>query len=318
MTKITIIIPIYKVERYIERCVRSLMEQTMNEGLEYLFINDCTPDRSMEILRKVIAEYPERESQIRIIDNDCNLGVSATRKLGVREAKGEYIGWCDADDWYEKDAFRQLWAKTSNGTVDMVVANYYEDYETESRCIAMKQQTSPSDCFINMRLGFTFPGSLWQHICRRSIVERSISKIHNVNYAEDIYTIILETFYAESIAYTGTALYHHTNENQGSLLHNIGYEPKDWQAQKRNLEIVSSVLCSADDKFRVPCSSLKLFFKEKFKSAFPSISAYYYEFCEVYRDINEIHFTPKGQRLKTYMVYNFYPLFWWYNKSEWK
>lgn len=316
--KITIIIPIYKVEHYIERCVRSLMEQTMAEGLEFLFINDCSPDRSMEILRRVISEYPARQSQIRIIDNVRNLGVSETRKLGVREAKGEYIGWCDADDWYEKDALQQLWAKSSDGTMDMVVADYFEDYETEIKRVTMKQQTTPSDCFINMRLGFTFPGSLWQHICRRSIVEKSINQIYNVSYAEDIYTIILETFYAKSIAYTNTALYHHTNENQGSLLHNIGYKPEDWQAQKRNLEIVSNILCSADEKFHVPCSCLKLFFKEKFRSAFPSLRSYYKEFRDAYRDINDINFTPKSKRLKTYLVYNFYPLFWWYNRKTWK
>lgn len=318
MIRISIIIPIYKVELYIERCVRSLMEQTLVEGLEFLFINDCTPDHSLEILRDVITEYPERQSQIRIIENIQNMGVSDTRKLGVLEAKGEYIGWCDADDWYEKDAFQQLWEKSSDGTIDMVVSDYFEDYETESKRVTMKQQTTPSDCFINMRLGYAFPGSLWQHICRRSIVEQSISQIHNVSYAEDIYTIIFETFYAKTIAYTSTALYHHTNENQGSLLHNIGYKPEDWQAQKRNLEIVSSILCSADEKFRVPCSSLKLSFKEKFRSAFPSLRAYYKEFRDAYRDMNDIHFTPKPQRLKTYLVYNFFPLFWLYNRKAWK
>lgn len=318
MTKITIIIPIYNVELYIERCVRSLMDQTMIEGLEFLFINDCTPDRSMQVLRKVIAEYPQRLAQIRIIENTPNLGVSATRKIGVSEAKGEYIGWCDADDWYEKDAFQQLWDKSLDGTKDIIVADYFEDYKTECKRVTMKKQTTPSDCFINMRLGFTFPGSLWQHICRRSIVEKSISQIHNVSYAEDIYTIILETFYAQNITYTGTALYHHTNENQGSLLHNIGYKPEDWQAQKRNIEIVSNILCSADEKFRIPCSCLKLTFKKKFCSAFPTIKAYYKEFRDAYRDINDIHYTPKSQRIKTYLVHNFYPLFWWYNRKTWR
>ena len=112
MIYISVIIPIYKAEDYIERCARSLMEQTMKDGIEFLFINDCTPDNSMTILRRVIANYPERGHQIRIIENNKNLGVSATRRLGVNEANGDYIGWCDSDDWVESEAFERMYDAT--------------------------------------------------------------------------------------------------------------------------------------------------------------------------------------------------------------
>ena len=90
---LSIIVPIYKTEQYIERCVRSLMEQTMQEGIEFIFINDCTPDRSMDILYEVIREYPERVDQIRIIENAQNKGISLTRKIGVEAAQGDYSKW---------------------------------------------------------------------------------------------------------------------------------------------------------------------------------------------------------------------------------
>lgn len=79
--KLSIITPIYKVEQYIERCVRSLMEQTMKDNIEFIFINDCTPDNSIQILKQVIKDYPNRKKQIRIVKNDSNLGISEVRKL---------------------------------------------------------------------------------------------------------------------------------------------------------------------------------------------------------------------------------------------
>ena len=88
MIKLSIIIPIYNVEKYIERCARSLMQQTMKEDIEFIFINDCTPDNSMQILKKVIDKHSNRAKQIRIIENTKNIGISEVRKLGVKIAKG--------------------------------------------------------------------------------------------------------------------------------------------------------------------------------------------------------------------------------------
>lgn len=62
MILISVVVPIYNVERYIERCARSLFEQTMNERIEFIFVDDCSPDRSIEILSKILEEYPSRKS----------------------------------------------------------------------------------------------------------------------------------------------------------------------------------------------------------------------------------------------------------------
>ena len=70
--KVSIIIPIYKVEKFIERCVRSLMEQTLDE-VEYIFVDDASPDKSMEILRQTIANYPNRSDHIHIITHPSRL-----------------------------------------------------------------------------------------------------------------------------------------------------------------------------------------------------------------------------------------------------
>lgn len=100
MIKVSVIIPVYNVEKYIEHCARSLMEQTLMD-IEYIFVDDCTPDHSMEILQRVLTDYPERLESIRIIHHTQNSGLATVRNTGLQIAQGEYIIHCDSDDWVE-------------------------------------------------------------------------------------------------------------------------------------------------------------------------------------------------------------------------
>ena len=87
---VSVIVPIYGVEPYIEKCARSLFEQSL-ENMEFIFVNDCTPDKSVEILRQVIEDYPRRYLQIQIIEHEENRGLAMARNSGLLIAKGEYI-----------------------------------------------------------------------------------------------------------------------------------------------------------------------------------------------------------------------------------
>lgn len=96
--KVSVLVPVYGVEKYIERCAVSLFEQTHCD-MEYVFVNDCTPDSSISILRSVIERYPDRAPQVRIIDNEVNRGVGATRAVAIAAATGECIMHADSDDY---------------------------------------------------------------------------------------------------------------------------------------------------------------------------------------------------------------------------
>ena len=78
---VTVVVPIYNVERYIEKCARSLFEQSL-ANLEILFVNDCTPDNSIDIILKVLADYPQRKEQTRIIKMSSKIGRAAVRRQG--------------------------------------------------------------------------------------------------------------------------------------------------------------------------------------------------------------------------------------------
>lgn len=104
--KVSIIVPIYGVEKYIERCARSLFEQSFKD-IEYIFVNDCTTDASMSILASVIRDYPGYN--IHIINKKTNEGLPQARKTGVIASTGEYIMHVDSDDWLEPKAIEKLY-----------------------------------------------------------------------------------------------------------------------------------------------------------------------------------------------------------------
>lgn len=90
MLKISILTPIYGVEKYIEQCARSLFEQSY-ASIEYIFVDDCTPDKSIGILQSLLKEYPGRAQQVRIIHHDRNRGVGAARQTALMAATGDYL-----------------------------------------------------------------------------------------------------------------------------------------------------------------------------------------------------------------------------------
>ena len=105
--KVSVLVPVYGVERYIERCARSLFEQTY-PNLEYVFVNDCTPDGSVVVLKRLMEEYPERKPFVRIINHERNRGISATRNTALDYASGEFVSFVDSDDWLESNAIELL------------------------------------------------------------------------------------------------------------------------------------------------------------------------------------------------------------------
>lgn len=112
---VSIIIPVYNVEKYIARCLDSVISQTYQD-LEIIVVNDATPDNSMAI----VEEYAARDSRIRIVHNSRNLGLMMTRKSGYAVAKGDYLTFLDSDDYLPLNAIEGLVAKAEEAGADIV------------------------------------------------------------------------------------------------------------------------------------------------------------------------------------------------------
>ena len=116
--KVSVIIPIYNVEQYLRKCLDSVCNQTL-EDIEIICINDCSPDNSLEILK----EYQKNDNRIKIIDFNENKGSAVARNTGMEQAKGEYIGFIDPDDWIDLDFYEKLYNKAKDCSSDLVIGN---------------------------------------------------------------------------------------------------------------------------------------------------------------------------------------------------
>lgn len=120
--KVTIVIPIYNVELFIERCLLSAFNQSF-ESIEYLLIDDKGSDKSIEIAKKIVESH-HRKRDIKFINHPHNLGLGATRNTGITNAKGEYVYFLDSDDTIPTYAIEKLYEVVSNEKIDVVVGSY--------------------------------------------------------------------------------------------------------------------------------------------------------------------------------------------------
>lgn len=125
MPKVSVIVPVYGVENYIERCARSLFEQTLGD-IEYLFIDDCTPDNSIDVLKRVLKDYPLRENQVKIFKMSQNSGQAKVRKFGISQVTGEFTIHCDSDDWIDTCLYEKLYNKAKSEDADIVIHPFIE------------------------------------------------------------------------------------------------------------------------------------------------------------------------------------------------
>ena len=127
---VSIIVPIYNVEKFIEKCAITLMEQDY-QNIEYIFVNDCTPDNSMQVLSDTLAKYPNRKDDIKIINNAQNSRASITRKNGLDIANGEYILFIDSDDWVELNMVSSMLKKAKETDADIVCCDYFLNFKNK-------------------------------------------------------------------------------------------------------------------------------------------------------------------------------------------
>ena len=235
--KVSVIIPVYKVEKFIERCVRSLMEQTMTD-VEYVFVDDASPDSSIAILHRVLADYPERICHVKILTHTENQGLPAARNTGLAVASGEYIFHCDSDDFVEKDLLSTLYEAAYREKADVVWSDYYISYPDNERYLKQPSYDTPEAALKGMLHG-RMKYNVWNKLVKRSLY-RDYHIIFPAGYAmgEDM-TMMFLFSYAHKVAYVGKALYHYVS-NSASMT-NV-FQPKHLIELKYNSDRVLSFL----------------------------------------------------------------------------
>ena len=162
---ISIIIPVYNVEPYLEFCVKSLINQTLKE-LEFIFINDGSQDNSLSILKG----FAKKDSRMVIIDQS-NKGVSVARNNGIKAAKGKYIAFVDSDDWVEKDMYEVHYREIESSNCDVILSNIKSNYHGFEQ---VERYTFP----LNVKQDFDFiKNTILPHLVRKDDMYSSCNKL---------------------------------------------------------------------------------------------------------------------------------------------
>ena len=168
MPKVSVLIPVYNVEKYIRRCLASIQQQSLSD-IEIVVVNDATPDNSMAIVR----ELAQSDSRIKILEHEKNMGLMWTRKTGYKVATGDYVTFCDSDDYLPLDALETLYVEAVKSGADIVSGNY--TYVTSSGKNVLKRNklpygNKPVDVYKAL-LCNDMQHSLWGKLFRRSLLQ---------------------------------------------------------------------------------------------------------------------------------------------------
>lgn len=212
---VSVLVPIYGVEKYIERCARSIFEQTY-QNLEIIFVNDCSPDNSIAILNMVLDDYPERKAQTRIIDHEKNKGLAAARKTALLASSGYYIQNFDSDDYVEIDMISKIVALAESGKADITICDLYYEYEHNKKYCHVNPSLEPLKCLTQILKGQVHSGVCNKLIKRSLYTENAITPIDGINMLEDMSVMYRLMFYAKKISYLPIPLYHYVQYNSSS------------------------------------------------------------------------------------------------------
>ena len=227
--KVSIIVPIYNAGKFLEKCLDTLVNQTLKD-IEIILVLDCTTDGSDRIAR----EYAEKDPRIRLIVNEQNLNIGLSRNEGLKIARGEYIGFSDHDDWRELDMYEKLYQKAREDQADIAISNFDSIYP--DRIIphpyypdCPNQEQLKQEIFSHL-IGdwkkeqewrpFTHWGYMWHILYKREILENHniwFSDNREITY-EDLLFLIQVFHAANRITCIPLILYHHVfhQKNQAS------------------------------------------------------------------------------------------------------
>lgn len=209
--KISVIIPVYKAEKTIHKCLDSILTQSMKEW-EIVLVDDGSPDDSGE----TCDEYVAKDSRFRVIHQQ-NAGVSAARQTGLETVTGEYIIHTDPDDWVEPQMLEDLYTKAVADGADMVICDMYRDFG--DKCQYYKQDvidTNPQSILNEIFRG-NIHGSCCNKLIKHSCIEKYGAKFPNgVNYCEDVCFLVQLLKYDIKVTYLNKAYYHYI-QNLGSI-----------------------------------------------------------------------------------------------------
>lgn len=219
--RISVIVPVYNVEAYLNRCVDSILAQSFKQ-LEIILVDDGSTDRSSAICDM----YAGQDERIRVIHKE-NGGLSDARNAGLQIAAGEYIGFVDSDDWIEPDMYRDMYEAAVKHDAQVAVCRYAEIYkdrivDDSQGDVVLLNRNEVLDIYICEHPQYRIYNSVWSKLfCRKVIENLQFPKGRN---SEDIVFTTKAFCRLERCVYLDSAYYNYVREREGSIMNEFSGE----------------------------------------------------------------------------------------------
>lgn len=219
MYSVSVIVPVYDSGPFIERCVRSLFGQTL-VPVEYVFVDDFSDDGSIDIVKNVLNDYPDRKNSSIFIRNKENSGPSYSRNAGLDAATGKYISFCDSDDWTDPSMLEKMYAAAESADADAVMCDFMMAGDKKMRYSLPDMAGDKTE---SLRRYIKFPWTvLWCMLYRRSLIEEYRIRFHRgVSYCEDFNVNVKILSMAGTIVNIHEPLYFYNVQNPSSIMHHL-------------------------------------------------------------------------------------------------
>lgn len=281
--KLSVIIPIYNVEKYIERCLHSLFNQTLND-IEYIFVDDASTDNSIKLVEQILNNYPERKEKVKFIKFNEHKGIAEARKMGILNSAGEYIIHCDPDDYIELDMYKVMYMEAINKNVDIVSCNYWIENNEGCRIVKKIYSKNPQICLKKFYKKNRDVYSLWDKlVLRKLVIENNIVPFESCNYGEDLGCIIRILYYAKSISHINKPLYHYCYRKNSltQIAKNINF----FYEYDKLLKNIEKFAIEHDIKIKRTIGFLKFYKKIQFRYYFDNLKDWFYLYYDSHKYI---------------------------------
>ncbi len=244
MPKISIIVPVYNTEKYLNKCLESIVKQTLTD-IEIICINDNSKDNSLTILNS----YASLDNRIKIINLTSNQGVSKARNIGIKEAIGEYIGFVDSDDFIELNFCEKLYIKAQTTQSEVVKGNIYDYCEnTKKSFLSFFYDTNEKIMKNKAFFCYGFTSAIYK---TEFIKSNNILFPENITHFEDPYFSILISLFLNKLEFQNDAIYYYTKHENSACSNDLNLnKTSDFiKSIKLIIDKINSTNIKKDDYF---------------------------------------------------------------------
>lgn len=216
---VSIIIPVYGVEKWIEKCLNSALSQDY-DNIEIIIVNDNTKDNSLFIIKNLLTQYKGRK-KVNLISHSKNMGLAKARETGIKAASGDYIFHLDADDWIEADCISLLISHLNlNPKLDIITGNFINIYPDRNIINKLCFKSIPKDPIDISKLMMerSMFWNIWNRLIRKDLYNNIV--IPDINNGEDYITTIRLMYKAKEVLYIPNLTYNYNHLNEHSFQKN--------------------------------------------------------------------------------------------------